>query len=1139
MKDGPRRRQGSFLSYPAAIDPAHHQRNPARPFGVIEPHDHLCLVYDSDEEWREAVVPFLVQGLKQDEKCIYIVDWNTVERIRDILYEEGLDATQLERLGQLSLRDQSETYTDGGSFDPDRMIALLVSEVKKALSQGYRALRVTAEMTWFLRDHPGSSRLAEYEARVNKDVFHAYPCLALCQYDRRRFPPELIREVILSHPFLLVGRSLYRNFYYIEPEDLLGPNRAEKEIELWLQNLQREHSVWEALCQSEHEKSTILSTISELVAYQDAHHRIIWANRAAGRSVGLAPEALVGRLCYEIWHNRTQPCEICPVARARQSGAAEEDEVGSPDGRYWHIRAYPVLGPRGAVSGVIEVTRDITDRVRAQMSLKESEERYRALVEHAGDAILVAQDGLIQFINPRATETLGRSAEELSGRPFIDFIHPDDRALVSSCHFKRLAGEPVPEVYPFRVIDKEGNTRWVEINAAPIAWNGRPATLNFLRDITARTEAEQELTNALSLLSATLDATADGILVVDRQGKITSFNRTFLEMWRIPEEIIRSRDDDQALAFVLEQLQEPDLFLSKVRELYARPEAESHDVLHFKDGRVFERFSRPQRQGSAVVGRVWSFRDVTERYRAQQALATSEQRYRLLAENATDVIWTMDLDLRFTYLSPSVQRLRGYSVEEALSQGLEEILTPASYRAAMEALWDELETESESASPSREPRSRTLELEQRCKDGSTVWTESTITFLRDADGKPTGILGVTRDVSRRKEVEGHLRATREQLFHAQKMEAIGRLAGGIAHDFNNLLTVVDGYAQLSLAGLEEGSRLRKHLELISEASNKASGLTKQLLAFSRRQVMEMQVLDLNAVLRRLEAMLRPLLGKDIELAIVAAEGIGRVRADPTQVQQVILNLAANAKDAMPGGGTLTIETANVELDEHYVKSHAETRPGPYVMLSVSDTGTGMTPEIRQRIFEPFFTTKELGRGTGLGLATVYGILRQSNAHIWVYSEPGQGTTFKIYFPRVEEPLTEPRKAGSEGIPKGDETILLVEDDRAVRQLAARLLNSLGYRVVQAADAEAAVSLCERVAHPIHLLLVDVVLPGTKGPELAAQLERLHPEMKVLYMSGYTDNAIVVHGVLEPGVRLLQKPFSLADLAKKVRETLDA
>jgi CheY-like chemotaxis protein len=372
------------------------------------------------------------------------------------------------------------------------------------------------------------------------------------------------------------------------------------------------------------------------------------------------------------------------------------------------------------------------------------------------------------------------------------------------------------------------------------------------------------------------------------------------------------------------------------------------------------------------------------------------------------------------------------------------------------------------------------------------------------------------------------------------MEAVGRLAGGVAHDFNNLLTVIHGYTELILDNLDQNSRLRQDVQEIINASERASSLTRQLLAFSRKQILQPKVLDLNAHVSNMDKMLHRMIGEDIELVTLLAENLGRIKADPGQIEQVILNLAVNAKDAMPNGGKLTIETANVKLDESYALSHVGVTPGHYVMLSVSDTGVGMTPEIRERIFEPFFTTKEKGKGTGLGLSTVYGIIQQSGGNVWVYTEPGVGTTFKIYLPMIEKGRDSIQTLAASIKPlQGSETILLVEDEEAVRKLARTILQKYGYKVLEAPNGEEAIRIVQgQNGNPIHLMVTDVVMPRMSGRQLADRLASLWPGMKILYMSGYTDNAIVHHGVLEPGIAYIQKPFTPDGLASKVREILD-
>ena len=396
------------------------------------------------------------------------------------------------------------------------------------------------------------------------------------------------------------------------------------------------------------------------------------------------------------------------------------------------------------------------------------------------------------------------------------------------------------------------------------------------------------------------------------------------------------------------------------------------------------------------------------------------------------------------------------------------------------------------------------------------------------------------DISEQRQAEADRKRLEEQLRQTQRMEAVGQLAGGVAHDFNNLLTAIVGTCDLIDLGHLEGPRLTSAVDEIRKAGDKAASLTRQLLAFSRKQMLQPKRLELNRTVAEMEKMLRRLIGEDIEFITDLHPGVGPVLADPGQVEQVVMNLAINARDAMPDGGRLIVETADVILDEEYARSHVGVIPGRHALLSISDNGIGMTAEEQQRAFEPFFTTKEVGKGTGLGLATVHGVVVQSGGHIWLYSEPGEGTTFKIYFPvqeSCEGPDRHTETSTSEDL-GGTEVVLVVEDEPTVLTLASNVLQRLGYQVHEAADPDEAIRVCHRLDGPLHLLLTDVVMPRASGHQLARQLSLERPDLRVLYMSGYTDNAIVHHGVLDPSAVLLEKPFSAEALARKVREVLD-
>jgi len=417
----------------------------------------------------------------------------------------------------------------------------------------------------------------------------------------------------------------------------------------------------------------------------------------------------------------------------------------------------------------------------------------------------------------------------------------------------------------------------------------------------------------------------------------------------------------------------------------------------------------------------------------------------------------------------------------------------------------------------------------RTGDGRLIDVEAAV-HDTEFNGKPAR-LAVLLDITGRRRLE-------DQLRQAQKMEAVGMLAGGVAHDFNNLLTIITGYSQLILNNIEQDDPNRHSVEQIMKAGERAAALTKQLLAFSRRQVLQPKVLELNKLVTSLATMLQRLIGEDIDLRLVLPQELGRVSADPGQIEQVLMNLVVNARDAMPQGGVLTVETKNIHLDEHYVGRHISAKPGPYVLLAVSDTGAGMDQATQARLFEPFFTTKGSGKGTGLGLSTVFGIIKQSGGSVEVYSEPGRGTSVKVYLPRIDQPVAIETQAERAKAARGSETLLLVEDDEMVRTLVHETLLREGYRILDAPGPIEAKKLADQHKGTIHLMITDVVMPKINGRDLAEQLTRRRPEMKVLYMSGYTDNAVLANGILDKEVAFLQKPFTPTALTQKVRDVLE-
>ena len=505
--------------------------------------------------------------------------------------------------------------------------------------------------------------------------------------------------------------------------------------------------------------------------------------------------------------------------------------------------------------------------------------------------------------------------------------------------------------------------------------------------------------------------------------------------------------------------------------------------------------------------------------------------FRQLLELVPDAMVVVGQDRRIAIVNGQAEALLGWTSEELVGQKIE-VLVPERFRNAHDGYHGAFLSD-----PRPRPMGAGQDLRALRKDGTEIPVEISLGPIRTAQGLM--VIATMRDLSARVRAAQVLRRTEEQLRQAQKMEAIGLLAGGIAHDFNNLLSVILGHANLMLETLRADDPLRGDVDELVLAGQRASDLTRQLLAFSRKQVLEPKVIDVNQELATLEKMLRRVLGEDVALSVVTSDSVGKVYVDPGQLEQVILNLVVNARDAMPHGGKLTIETADVEFDASYVAEHVGATTGPHVMFGVTDTGTGMDAETRARIFDPFFTTKEKGKGTGLGLATVLGIVEQSGGHICVYSEPGNGTSFKIYLPRTDRAADAAVWPPSHSGPLlGSETILLVEDEDQVRAVARAVLVRHGYAVLEACNGNDALAVCSRHEANIDLVVTDVVMPSMTGPQLTQQLAGLRPTTKVLFMSGYPDNSIVHHGVLDEGIAFLAKPLTPDALLRKVREILD-
>ena len=639
------------------------------------------------------------------------------------------------------------------------------------------------------------------------------------------------------------------------------------------------------------------------------------------------------------------------------------------------------------------------------------------------------------------------------------------------------------------------------------------------QEAASRKAAEEAEREQRQWFETTLASIGDAVIATDAKGQVIFMNCIAARLTGWELEQARGLPLREVFPVINEQTgREIDNPIDKVIREGVTVELANHTVLIARDGRriPLEDSGAPIQRGGSPLGAVLVFRDVTERRRAQQELKRSERRYRLLFESNPQPMWVFDREsLAFLAVNEATVAQYGYTREELLQMTLKDIRPPEDVPALLEDV-QKPEVRLHHDGPWR----------HRKRDGTVILVEVTAHPIQ-YEGR-NACLVLATDITERQRLE-------EQIQQSQRLESIGRLAGGVAHDFNNLLTVINGYAAQILTELPAHSVVAQRVREISGAGQRAATLTQQLLAFSRRQVIEPRVLNMNHVISDMEEMLRRLIGEDVALIIRRSADLRNIRADAGQMQQVVMNLAINARDAMPRGGTLILETSNVVLGEEYRERHPDVRPGPYIVLSVTDTGTGMKPEVQKRIFEPFFTTKPPGSGTGLGLATVHGMVRQSEGWIWVYSEPGNGTTFKIYLPATKEAVAEPSEMAKQDL-RGTETILVVEDQNDVRQLAVAILERYGYRVLSATGGEDALALAEEFRGTIHLLLTDMVMPGMNGKDLAKQLMAQRVR-HVLFMSGYTETAIEHRGILQSGLEYIQKPFTPESLAEKVKAVL--
>jgi len=865
-------------------------------------------------------------------------------------------------------------------------------------------------------------------------------------------------------------------------------------------------------------------------------HQVLWiidAKESKILYVSPAYERMWGRSCQSLIDNPRSYMEgIHPLdqemmrredAVQYQTGHIDaECRVMRPDGsvRWVWIRGYPVRDQQGQIVRIVGVIEDTTRRKATEQALHISLERNSAILRASLDAIVtIDHEGKVVDFNAAAQSLFGYSQADVAGKEMSQLIIPPqmrERHRDGLARYLATGEGPIlNKRLEMPACRADGTEFLCELTITPIEGEGEPLFTGFMRDITQEKTLQDDRARLAAIVEfsiyAIVSKTVDGIIISWNHGAEGLYGYSAKEMIGQSISILFGPDHFQEYVEIMEA----------VKKGVSIPSYDT--VRRRKDGtevNVSLGISPIKNKQGEVVEASTISHNITEG-------KDSEEQMRLLLESTGEGIYGIDLQGRCTFINHAGATMLNYDPAEVIGQNMHTLIhhhRPDSSPYPVEQCPIYLAMQTQSG--------------VRVRD-EVLWRKDGRSFAAEYSSFPVKkseiILGAVvtfQDVTQTKQLE-------QQFRQAQKMEAVGRLAGGVAHDFNNLLTIISGYSEILLTAVPLDDPNRRFLTEIKRAGERAASLTRQLVAFSRKQILEHKVLDLNAVVAGSEKMVKRLVGEDVDLVTILDPALGHVKTDPGQMEQVVMNLVVNARDAMPQGGKIAIETTNVVLDEIYCDLHPEVEPGRYIMLAVSDNGCGMDEQTKARVFEPFFTTKALGQGTGLGLAMIHGFIKQSGGHVSVHSEPRVGSTFKIFLPEYRglQPLEKPHPV-IEKMPHGSETILLVEDEAGVRAISRHVLQTCGYTVLEAAHGGEAIRLAEKHPGSIHLLLTDVVMPGMGGRLVAERILALKPGAKVLYLSGYTDDAVVRHGVLQSETDFLQKPFTPSALAVKVRQVLD-
>ena len=850
---------------------------------------------------------------------------------------------------------------------------------------------------------------------------------------------------------------------------------------------------------------------------------ILKVNDFTSRIFGRSCDSFIGEKCFREFEKRDKVCEHCPGVQSMTTGkpARVITEGVRDDGTRAVIRlqTFPVPDADGNFSKFVELAEDITEQMDARDALRESEQLFRAIFENAAAGIytISPRGGFLQ-VNRALCMFLGYSEEELLSLTLNEITHSDDLDLTSRKLQGSLSNLPTTWHHEKRFQHKDGSTLWAHVSGS---WQldkaGCPTYgIGLVQDITEHKNAEIALMERDAFINAVLDNLPIGVAVnsVKPDVKFEYMNDNFPKLYRTTREKLNGQDD------FWDSIYEDPVFREhikkKVLEDCASGDPEHmywEDVPITRNGDETSYITArniPLLENNLMISTVW---DVTERKRSEA------ERERLLSaiEQAGEMIIITDSEGNIRYVNPSFEQTTGYDRDEIVGQNPRILRSDKQDESFYQNMWNTI-------SSGKIFKARIV---NKRKDGSLFTVAATISPAFDASGRIINYVSVSRDITERLQLE-------EQFRQAQKMESIGRLAGGVAHDYNNMLSVIIGFSELAMRDVDPKDKLFGYLQQILRAADQSATITRQLLAFARKQTISPQVFILNDTVENMLSMLRRLIGEDIDLLWKPGHPNRLVKMDPSQLDQILANLCVNARDAIHGVGKITIETDYVSLDTAYCRDHQGFRPGEYVLLAISDDGSGMDKNTLENVFEPFYSTKGENEGTGLGLSIVYGIVKQNNGFIDIYSEPGNGTTIKIYLKEQSGKVTRKNTESPIDVPQGNgETILLVDDDQMLLELGQKMLGILGYHVIAADSPSNALRLAEVNAGKIHLLITDVVMPEMNGRNLADRLRKLYPDLKILFISGYTSSVIAHRGILDDDVNYLPKPFSFESLEKKI------